>query len=137
MEALTDYNDHSPGILDLLRVMLLIALFGLMTCLESSAQVPTKTCCNPLHQLDVQKIRQFLAYLDSIEYWVKEGYQKGQIDSSEMDEARIILEKHLFSPSQCVINRMCPPDPVNMTAGYFQHYFLLKKSLSRNNRIFS
>ena len=134
----TDYQtDDFPGILDLLRVMILIALFGLMTCLESSAQVPTKTCCNPLHQLDMQKIRQFLAYLDSIEYWVKKGYQNSHTDSSEMNEVKIIREKDLSSPSQCTINRLYYPDPVPTTAGYFQHYSMLKKSLSRKNKTFS
>jgi hypothetical protein len=67
METTTDYTEKLPGILDLVRIMILIALFGLMICLESSAQVPNKTCCNPLYSLDVEQIRQFLAYLDSIE----------------------------------------------------------------------
>ncbi|MBL7113594.1 MAG: hypothetical protein ISS19_16770 [Bacteroidales bacterium] len=67
METTNVQTEEFPGILDLIRIMILIALFGLMICLESSAQVPNKTYCNPLYCIDTEQIRQFIAYLDSIE----------------------------------------------------------------------
>ena len=88
METTTDCTEKMPGVLDLIRVMLLIALFGLMICLESSAQVPNKTCCNPLYCIDVEQIRHFLAYLDSIEKSKENQHPENQNDSKFFDQLK-------------------------------------------------
>ena len=82
METITVQTEKISGFIDLIRIMLLIALFGLMICFESSAQVPDKTCCNPLHCIDIEYIRHFLAYLDSIELSEDNKDPENQTDSN-------------------------------------------------------
>ena len=67
METTTVQTEKIPGFIDLIRIMILIALFGLMICFESSAQVNTKTYDNPLQSIAVEEIIQLIEMLDSIE----------------------------------------------------------------------
>ena len=76
METTNVQTEKLPGILDLIRVMILLALFGLMICLESSAQVNTKTYNNPLQNIAVEDIIQLFELLDSIE----SGWRKDSIN---------------------------------------------------------
>jgi len=129
METTTDYNDNFPGILDLLRVMVLISLFGLMACLESSAQVPNKTCCNPLHQVDIQQVRQFLGYLDSINYR-EESEQYRSNTRSNKKGAVIMKDTGSTALDQIVSERTYHPNSLFPGNGYMEVKSMLPKTVA-------
>ena len=101
METTNTQPEKLPGILDLIRIMILIALFGLMICLESSAQVPDKTCCNPLRNIEIEQIRQFLAYLDSIELLRVNQNTDTQTDSNLVSPLKSETE---VIPRPCILH---------------------------------